>query len=181
MTQLQPMEDLYPPPEGPLGDPKWPLFVVNGNQDHLIVYAEIDEYGEPQLLSALPDLGRRERYMTWLEYEVDEWGFSGLMALGGIEASNSGAPYSDEDWTWWALREGYCPGQVLIVEMRVHYSKSYDWYSGATEYDFEVEAEILTAEHVPFHEHAERWVEAFKGYDKTWIEQGQEPILRDFR
>jgi hypothetical protein len=178
MTPIQPV----PLPEGPLGDPAWPLFTVNGNRDHLIVYAEIDDDGVPQLLSALPDLGRNERHMTWLEYEIDEWGgLGGLMALGGIEASTSGAPFSDEDWTWWCLREGYCPGQVLIVELRAHYSKSYDWHSGGYEYDFEVEAEILTAEHMPFHEHSERWVEAFKGYDKTWTKQGQEPILRDFQ
>jgi hypothetical protein len=179
MVEMVPIQPV-PLPEGPLGDPAWPLFIVNGNRDHLIVYAEIDEYGEPHLLSALPDLGRNERRMTWLEYELDEWGsLGGLMRLDMEDPG--AAPFSDEDWTWWCLYQGYCPGQVLIVELVAHYSKDYCWEAGCYEYDFSLSFDILSAEHLPLHEHAERWIEAFKGYDKTWTEQGQDPILRDFR
>lgn len=172
-----PMQE-HLPPEGPLGDQKWPLFQVVGCKDRYLVYAEIDGYGEPQLLSALPDLGRRERYCTWLEWEISEWG-----SLGGIMALNldgDHVSYSDDDWTWWALREGLCPGQVIIVDITASYSKDYDWYSGGYEYDFNVDWEIIARQHLPLAEHSRRWTEAFEEFDRLWTSRNMDPIMRDF-
>ena len=180
MTEWLPLvaAEEEPPPEGPLRDPAWPLFEVGRNPDHLIVYAEIDEDGQPQLLSALPDIGRRQNRCTWLEWEIEgECGsLAGLMRLG---LEDTGAYFSEEDWIWWCLREGYCPGQVLIIELVAHYSKYYCYEYACYEYDFSLSWEILGAEHVPMKEHAERWVEAFEGYDKQWVSQGATPILME--
>jgi hypothetical protein len=169
----------WQPPEGPLGDPAWPLFQVAGNRDHLIAYAEIDEYGCPQLLSALPDMGRHENCMTWLEYETDSHGSLGTIME--VNREDPGAPFSEEDWIWWCLREGLCPGQVIIVELIACYSKDYCWEYACYEYDFNMDWEIISREELPQEEHAERWAEVFQEIDKICTERGEEPILRDFK
>jgi hypothetical protein len=177
MTQMIAMEP-EPVHKGPLGDPRWPLFQVVGCKDRLICYAEIDEYGTPQLLSALPDLGREERRCTWLEWEVGEWGSLGAIMALNIEGD---APYSEEDWIWWCLREGLCPGQVIIVDITAEYTKDYIWDYACYEYDFNVDWEIISREHIPMAEHAERWVEVFEEIDKLCAERGEAPILRNWR
>jgi hypothetical protein len=160
-------------PEGPLGDPKWPLFGVGRKHDRLILYAEIDQYGEPCLLSALPDLGRRDRYMTWLEFEVDNQGsLASIMQLGDWVGE---APFSEEDWILWCLKEGLCPGQVIILDITANYTEDYCWDAGCYEYDLEINWDIIGREHLSPEEHAKRWCEVMDEYDSLAVERGELP------
>jgi len=124
------------------------------------VYMEVQDNGEEDLefhlLSALPDVGRREGHATWLEFEIDNdevqlWETTfGAYSKGGPSMT----PVAD-----WTMRHGLCPGQWFVVKLRPNYSESYDSWSGGYECDFECSAEILDHEKLPLPEHERRWLE----------------------
>jgi len=168
VVQLTPMqEDLEP--EGWLGDPEWPpLFIGRGNSGTVYVYAEVDmEEGVPYLLSALPDLGRHENYMTWLEYEVTINGSFCELIEHGHDCITS-----EEDWLTWCLENGLCPGQWFVVRLTPRYSSWYDYQYGGMEYDFSCDYEIISAEQLSPEEHLERWMTFFdewaRATDGAW-------------
>jgi len=57
-------------PEGWLGDPDWPSLFMGSKANDVYVYCEFleDEFGdlEINLLSSMPDVGRRQGHQTWL-------------------------------------------------------------------------------------------------------------------
>lgn len=133
------------------------------------VYMEVQDNGEEDLefhlLSALPDVGRRDRHMTWLEFEMStDEGSLWETAFGADDRySNVGpsmTPVAD-----WAMRHGICPGQWFIVKLKPNYTETYDSWSGGYECDFECSAEILDREKLPPPEHERRWLEFLTGKD----------------
>jgi len=158
------------PPSGWLGDPvAWPILFFPGKtalgrplkHDGVLCYLSLDDYGgedlELGLASALPDLGRIHGKMTWLEFETQLgdppcfWE-QVMEAVGGHEIwGGDETPVAD-----WAMRNGFCPDQWLLVFLKPHYTTSYEG-----EHDFEVFADLILAEPLSPEEHSKRW-QAFR-------------------
>lgn len=115
---------------------------------------EIHHTMQAEVLSALPDIGRREGGRTWLEHE--------LTCTGEEDAWQVilGWDYQDDEWlAKRALEMGVCPGQWFILKLRPRYITYPANVNGPEEYDFEIDAEFISAEKLPPEEHARRWAE----------------------
>jgi hypothetical protein len=137
-------------------------------RDTVYVYCCIEDYEESykgetwhamkaELLSALPDVGRRQGKTTWLEHELcvngedDTW------------QTILGWDYQDDEWlAKRALEMGVCPGQWFILKLKPHYITYPATVNGPEEYDFEISAEFISAQWLPLEEHARRWAEYLK-------------------
>ena len=166
------------PPEGWLGDPnEWPsLFLRNHvvrqfgrptgkyRKNTVYVYMTLENYGEMDLewdlLSALPDEGRRQDKMTWLEFETQindppTFWASVREALGGPNL----IPPTETPNADWALQAGICPEQWFILRLTPDYITYPASENGPEEYDFEVDAELISAQWLNLDEHQRRWTE----------------------
>ena len=175
-------------PEGWLGDPnEWPsLFFRNkqrtwqntskkdwesgwiGQTYHhtVLCYCCLEDRGWEDLswclLSALPDIGRHQDCMTWLEYETelgDAFTFWAMVreSLGGQGVCDIRKGFSETPNTDWALRHGLCPDQWFVLKLTPNYITYPATVDGPEEYDFEVEAELLDREPISPTEHFKRW------------------------
>lgn len=162
-------------PEGWLGDPEeWPILFC---RDHVpketlsrflqgelteldrtatlsTCYAyfssTIDVDGEDlymHLESALPDIGRREGKMTWLEWE-SSYGELWLMMGWGVDFSHRDYPVARQ-----LLELGLAPGQWFILKLEPCYSGPD--HNG--EYDQECEWELISSERLSPSEKGELW------------------------
>jgi hypothetical protein len=140
------------PPDGWLGDlEKWgpALFFPERKKRErgyhpgpAWVYLYLDDCGEDDLeihlLSALPDLGRKDRFMTWLEYEVTT-GDMNWQWMFGIDQHWE----ADYPTAAWAMTEGLCPGQWFIARVHAHYHEPLHLED---DFDIEYNGEILSKE-----------------------------------
>jgi len=134
----------------------------------VLVYMEVEDDGDGEdlefhLLSAIPDVGRRENHATWLEYEMNADEGALWEAAFGTECryckdGESMTPVAD-----WAMRNGICPGQWFVVKLEPDYQEFQDYESGHYECEFECGATVLDREKLPPQEHAERWREFLTG------------------
>jgi hypothetical protein len=134
----------------------------------VLVYMEVEDDGEGEdlrfnLLSAIPDVGRRENHATWLEYEMNTDEGALWEAAFGTECryckdNESMTPVAD-----WAMRNGICPGQWFVVKLEPDYQEFRDYESGHYEYEFECGATVLDCEKLSPQEHAKRWLEFLTG------------------
>ena len=136
--------------EGWLGDfEAWPSLFLGPRANDVYVYCEffIGEFEELEidLLSALPDVGRRQGKATWLEHELNNDSFAVLLGLDHDEAER------------FALESGLCPDQWFILRLIPHYSQG--WRGDVYEYDFEVDFYLVSAQQLPPWEHVRRWTE----------------------
>lgn len=80
--------------EGWLGDPSWPSLFLGGKADDVLIYCELSEDPDEdlalELLSAVPDVGRRQGYATWLEHELDEGDLSHILDPTALGAGRLG-------------------------------------------------------------------------------------------
>jgi len=132
------------------------------------VYMEVQNTGEEDLefhlLSALPDVGRRDDHMTWLEFEItnDEVQLWETTFQSECRYCKDGE-YSMTPVADWAIQNGICPGQWFIVRLKPNYTETYDSWSGGYECDFECSARVMDLEKVSPREHMDRWMEFLTG------------------
>lgn len=137
-------------------------WIENTSHSTTFVYMSIEDLGdcdlEFNLLSAIPDIGRRKNFATWLEHEINtDEGALWELAFGTERYStDSLMPIAD-----WAMKNGICPGQWFIVKLVPNYKDYYDSWSGGYECDFECEATIISKEKISPQEHIKRWEEFF--------------------
>jgi len=115
---------------------------------------EVEYTLQAEVLSALPDIGRRKGKRTWLEYELSITGEEDTWQV------ILGWDYQDEEWlAKRALEMGVCPGQWFILKLKPNYITYPATPDCAEEYDFEISAELISAERLAPEEHARRWAE----------------------
>jgi hypothetical protein len=146
-------------PEGWLGDPEWPSLFLGPKMNEVYVYCElfVDEFEElaVELLSAVPDVGRRQGKMTWLEHELNVDSFAVMLGLDHDAAEQ------------FALENGLCPDQWFVLKVIPHYWEG--WCGDFYEYDFEVDFDLISAQRLSPEEHAKRWSD-------YWTARGLAPV-----
>lgn len=152
-------------PEGWLGDPEWPSLFLGPKMNEVYVYCElfVDEFEElaVDLLSAVPDVGRRQGKMTWLEHELNVDSFAVMLGLDHDRAVE------------FALEQGLCPGQWFVLKLIPHYWQG--WCGDSYEYDFEVGFEVISAQRLAPEEHAKRWFEYWRDLGYTGMDLASGP------
>lgn len=190
MTKFSPLKPLQDdlPPEGWVGDPnEWPIlffrnklkrqyytpkedwekgWICQTTPHTVLCYVCLEDGGWEdlswELLSALPDLGRRDNQMTWLEYETqlgdpDTFWATVREALGGQRQWAYRENASETPNVDWALQNGICPDQWFILKLTPDYITWPATPDGPEEHDFEVAAELLDFESLAPTEHTRRW------------------------
>lgn len=138
--------------EGWLGDPETPSLFLGAAADDVLVYCRLSDVPEDdlelELLSAVPDVGRREGYATWLEHELGENDLGHILDVGTTGLDEMEA---------WALEHGVCPGQWFVLWLVPHYERytSTEWMG--YEYDFHCSYHLVSAERLSPAEHLARW------------------------
>jgi hypothetical protein len=121
------------------------------------------------ILSALPDIGRSEGKLTWLEHELrlgDADSFWEMVreALGGSASYPVPSETPNADW---AVQNGIAPDQWFVLKLSPSYITYPATPDSAEEYDFEVDADLLDCEKLTSSEHEKRWSEFLSGKGGT--------------
>jgi len=172
-------------PEGWLGNfEEWPILFFRDHEiqrslarpelkavlSTVCCYCCLEDYGDKDLdfvlLSALPDIGRKDNKITWLEYESqinDPATFWNQVReeLGGsyLYNTDSETPLADL-----AFQRGLCPGQWFVLKLSPNYIHYYT--SDMDEWDFGIKAELTDREKLSPKEHLIRWSEFIYGIYK---------------
>lgn len=145
-------------PEGWLGDPNIPSLFLGPKLDEALIYCMVDAAPKEDLAllleSALPDIGRRQRKKTWLEWELDNITFEEVMSW----------PCGLEEREHLMLGLGICPGQLFVLRVEASYHTCHDSWSGHCETELEVDWELVWAEPLDPAEHARRWCEHLRSH-----------------
>jgi len=137
---------------GWLGDPEMPSLFHGHAADDVLVYCRLsddpDADLELELLSAVPDVGRRQGHATWLEHELGESDLGHILDIPTTGLDEMEA---------WALEQGLCPGQWFVLWLVPHYERytSTEWMG--YEYDFSGSYHLVSAERLSPAEHLARW------------------------